>query len=229
MALTGAQAAAPTVDDRGRERHPAFGAIRAARITSSPGAVLFDSEITHSAFVRITVSPMGRKRDLNRDWLHPDIDPLIEVDLSEAQWASFVSSMNTSAVPCTIRATETQRDVPGLEFAPRLAESARETRQAAEKAFGQIKAALAALETAQETKAGAKAVRAAMRNLHYAIENAPANVEFAAQSLTEHTENVVAKARADIEAMVVTHAQQLGIDPAGATKAIGMTPAGEGN
>lgn len=216
---------APTLDEHGSEVHPAFGAIRAARISSNPGAVLFDSEITHSHTVRVTVSGMSRGRDLNHDWLHADSKPLLEVEMSEAQWASFVSSMNTSAVPCTIRAKETDWNVPGLEFAPRLAVSAKETREAATRAFSQIKAAMAALEEAQESKAGAKVIREKMRTLHYAIENAPANVEFASESLTKHTENVVQKARVDIEAMVVTHAKQIGIDPADVMLAISATPA----
>jgi hypothetical protein len=204
--------AAPTTNDEGWETHPAFGSITAHRISTTPGAVLFDSEIRHTYFVRVTIAPMERKRDLNRDWLHTGSRPLMEVDMSEAQWASFVSSMNTSGVPCTIRTKENDHDVPGLEFDARLAISAKETREAAHRAFEGIKEAMDALE-ALPSNAGVKARRAAMSKLHYAIANAPANVEFASKSLTEHTENVVQKARADIEAMVVTHAQQLGVEP----------------
>jgi hypothetical protein len=53
-----------------------------------------------------------------------------------------------------------------------------------------------------------------MRHLKAMIDNAPSNMEYAAVSLSEHAENVVQKARHDIEAMVVNKAQQLGIDPA---------------
>lgn len=203
---------APTTDLDGWEHHPAFGSITAHRISTTPGAVLFDSEIRHTYFVRVTIAPMMRKRDLNRDWLHSESHPLLEVDMSEAQWASFVSSMNTSGVPCTVRTKETDQFVPGLPFDARLALSAKETREAAHRAFDGIKEAMDALENL-DAKAGVKARKEAMRRLHYAIENAPKNVEFAAKSLTEHTENVVQKARADIEAMVVTHAQQLGVEP----------------
>lgn len=214
-----------TTNEDGWETHPAFGSITAHRITSNPGAVLFDSEIRHTAFVRVSISPMQRKRDLSRDWLHPDSHPLVEVDMSEAQWASFVSSMNTSGVPCTIRVTESDWNVPGLEFEARLALSAAETKSAAQKAFSEIEEAMAALESLP-SNAGVKARKEAMRRLHYAIEHAPANIEFAAQSLTKHTENVVQKARADIEAMVVTHAQKLGVEPTQMVREI--TAGGEG-
>ena len=201
----------PIVNEDGSESHPAYGAIRAARITSTPGAVLFDSDIRHQHLVRLTVTRMDRQRDLNRDWLRPGMLPLIEVDMSEAQWASFVSSLNTSGVPCTLRATETQQNVPGLEFAPRLQVSLQETRKAADRAFATIREAMQELESL-DGKAGVKARREAMRKLHYAIENAPKNAEFAGQSLAEHAENVVQKARADVEAMVASHADHLGID-----------------
>ena len=203
----------PTLNEHGDETHPAFGAITAHRVTSNPGVVLFDSEITHRQFIRVTISGMKRQRDLNRDWLFEDSKPYIEVDMSEAQWASFVSSMNTTAVPCTVRRTESEWDVPGLEFAPRLALSAQETVTAAEKAFARIKEAVDALDVALSQKSTAKEKREALRQVRLAVEGAPHNVKFASDSLTEHVENVVQKARADVEGMVVAHAKQLGIDP----------------
>ena len=201
----------PTTDKLGGEEHPAFGSISAHRIRTNPPSTLFDSEIQHGQIIRVTVGRMTRGRDLKRDWLHSNSRAqLIEVDMSEAQWASFVSSMNTSAVPCTIRTTETNHDVPGLHHRPRLGLSVDETHSAAEEAFGRIKEAMDALE-ALGSGAGIKARREAMRSLRAAIDNAPKNVKFASESLVEHSENVVAKARADIEAMVVTKAHQLGI------------------
>lgn len=198
-------------NDAGDETHPAFGSIRAARITSNPGSVLFDSEIRHPQFVRVTIGHMSRRRDLNRDWLHPERGAVAEVDMSESQWASFVSSVNTSAVPCTLRLTETCQDVPVLPFAPRLEQSAKETGAAARKAFADIEAAFAVLRDL-DPKAGVKARREAMHSLGVRIANAPSNVEFASRSLTEHTENVVQKARADIEAMMDASALRLGIE-----------------
>jgi hypothetical protein len=41
----------------------------------------------------------------------------------------------------------------------------------------------------------------------------PANMTFAAKSLSEHAENVVQRARADVEAMVLAKAAQLGLEP----------------
>lgn len=132
--------------------------------------------------------------------------------MSEAQWASFVSSMNTTGVPCTLRRTENDWRVPELPYQPRLAESMGEVKDAAVKAFGPIREAMAAYEKALEDKAPAKVRNAALRNLHFKIENSGGNMHFAAKMLVEHTENVVQKARADIEAMVLAEAMRLGLE-----------------
>lgn len=208
----------PTLNEHGAQTHPSWAMIGASRVSTGPqGAVLFDSDIRHQHSVVVRISTASRKRDLNRDWLHPERE-FVEVEMSEAQWASFVSSMNVgSGVPCTIRRRENDYAVPGAPFAPRLQESMDEVRDAAAHAAEKVAEAFAAYE-AHKT--------AANRNtLKYAIENMPANITFAAKSLSEHAENVVQRARADIEAMVVTKAQQLGIDPSD----IGVTQLGDGS
>jgi hypothetical protein len=214
--MTQRETVPPTTDSYGSEVHPAFGQISASRMTvgggPGAGAVLFDSDLKHQHTVRITVQRAVRKRNLNQDWIHETGPDLIEVELSEAQWASFVSSMNTSGVPCTIRATETDHRVPELPYDPRLAHSMAEVKGAAVATFGKIREARDAYEKALEEKAPAKVRNEALRALHYAIENSGASLTFAAKTLVEHTENVVQRARADIEAMVAAEATRLGLE-----------------
>ncbi|HEX8321599.1 hypothetical protein [Longimicrobium sp.] len=202
----------PTVNQYGAEEHPAFGMIRAARVTSTPGVVLFDSDIKHGTTIRITIEAATRKRENNHDWIHGGSKQLIEVELSEAQWASFVSSMNTSGVPATLRWVRGQGQLPELPFAPRLAKSMDAVKGAAERMFGRAKKAMATYEQALKDKAPAKVRNDALRDLHFALENAEANVGYASKVLREDTENVVQKARADIEAMVSQHAAHLGLE-----------------
>ncbi len=196
----------PTPAEYDGEQHPAWGMIGASRVsTSPPGAVLFDSDIQHAHTVIVRVSTATRRRNLNRDWNHPERE-FVEVEMSEAQWASFVSSMNSgSGVPCTIRRREDVAQVPGMPFAPRLQESMAEVRGAAAAAADKVAAAFAAYQAHKTVEN--------LRTLEAMIANMPANITFAASSLSEHAENVVQRARADIEAMVLTKAQQLGLDP----------------
>ena len=185
------------------ESNPAFGMIGAYRTSvGPPGAALFDSDIRHHHTVVLRIEHAERKRDLHRDWIHGR-NQIIEVEMSEAQWASFVSSMNTSGVPCTLRRIQGE-EIPRIEYAPRLEASMAETRRAADDAFAEIKEALAAYE---EKKSAEN-----LRTLRARINNAAPNVEFAGKSLAEHAENVVTKARADIEAMVADHAARLELE-----------------
>jgi hypothetical protein len=203
----------PTIDQWGGEVHPGFGMIGASRISiSNPGTTLFDSDIMHQHTVRVKISAASRKRDLGHDWIHSQKE-YIEVELSEAQWASFVSSMNVGdGVPCSIRHLNGEI-LPEFPHDPRLAHSIKETQEAANRAFDQIQAALAAYEALEPT-ASAKEKRNALGTLKATINNATPNVEFAGKTLTKMAENVVQKARVDIEAFVTTKARQLGLDPA---------------
>jgi hypothetical protein len=202
--------APPTAGPDGTEAHPAYALVSATRVTHSRGAVLFDSDLAHRQTIRVTVARATRRRDLSTDWIHATGPALVELDLSEAQWAAFVSSMNTPGVPCTLRATETDHDLPGLDLAPRLAASMDEARNAADKAFEQSRAALAAYEDALAS-GGAKDKRDALGRLRAALTNAAPNVAYASTRLAEHAENVVTKARADIEAMAAQQAAHLAL------------------
>lgn len=200
---------APTVNERGEEEHPAWVLVGASRISHSPpGAVLFDSDIRHQHYVVVRVMRAARKRSLGHDW-KSGRRTIIEFAMSEAQWASFVSSMNTGdGVPATLQFDGTLEDphVPGMPYAPRLQVSMDEVHGAAAAAEAKVQAAFAAYAE--------KKTAANLRALEIAIGHMTPNMDFAAQSLTEHAENVVQRARADIEAFVVQKAQQLGLDPA---------------
>lgn len=186
------------------ENHPAFAVISAVR-TSGGAAVLFDSDIQHQHTITVTISRASRQRDLHRDWIHGEREHLIEVEMSEAQWASFVSSINTTGVPCTLRRTETNQNVPGLLYEPRLRESMDEVRGTARRMRDRLDAALREVEE--------KPTKANIRSLRNALDGIESNMTFAARSLEEHAENVVQKARNDIEAMVTHRAVALGLDP----------------
>ena len=202
-------------NERGDETHPAFGLIGTSRgsvITNGRGgATLFDSDIQHQHIVTIRINTAVRKRDLHHDWIHAE-DQIVEVQLSEAQWASFVSSMNIGdGVPCTIT-RRGYESVPSIPFEPRLAKTMKETHEAADGAFDSIKDAMEAYQECLDRKAPAKERNDALRMLHSSINNAVPNVDYAGKVLVEHAEDVVQKSHADVEAYVVAKARQLGVD-----------------
>lgn len=195
------------IDERGDETHESWLMIRANHITSFPGARLFDSEIAHPHLVRVTIARCTRKRDLNRDWLH-STECLLEMDMSEAQWGAFVSSFGSAGVPATLAFFDGERVSGVADLDSRLARSHEEVRAAASRATEQVRAAQAAVDEAFERGAGKREMRELLRTLRIVTGNLPSNMEFAAKSMTEHVENVVTKARSDIEGMVVRAAAE---------------------
>ncbi len=191
------------IDEHGDEHHESWVLIRANRVSSHPGAKLFDSEIRHRHYITVTVQRCTRKRDLNRDWLYPVKAPLIEVDMSEAQWGAFVSSFgNGSGVPATLDFFE-NKQVPGVATNDsRLDKSHEEVKNAHARGLEKIREAEAAVRDAFDNKLGVRVTRQRLETLRRVIDQMPGSMEFAAKSLTEHVENVVTKARADIEGMV---------------------------
>ena len=188
----------PTVDERGVETHPSWALARASKVAGK--RALFGSDVQHDHFVRVTLVEASRARSLHRDWLNGNA-LVIEFDMSLAQWGAFVSSFgDRQGVPATISAHGGQ--VPQAPFESRLAVTAAEVADKARDATADVRDALAALEATVDGNEGKRAVKDALRRLQSTVGNLPANMRFAADSLTEHTEEVVSKARADIEAMV---------------------------
>jgi hypothetical protein len=85
------------------EDHPSYGMIRCSQVTSGKGVDLFGSSIRHTSTVRIRISSATLRRHLSDDD-HYRKNEIIEIELSPAQWAEFLTSMNQGdGVPCTLR------------------------------------------------------------------------------------------------------------------------------
>lgn len=199
-----------TVAEDGTESHESWLVLQLSKVSATPGMRLFDSEITHSRYVQVTVCRCIRKRDLNRDWKHAT-RVLMEFAMSQAQWGAFVSAFGDgSGAPATLTFDQSG-DVAQAPYESRMAEGAREVRDAGSKALAEVRDDYQALAAAFERGAGKREMRGLINTLGYRIGNGPANMEFAATSLTEHVENVVTKARADVEAMVLAAADNAGL------------------
>lgn len=190
------------IDEHGDETHESWVLIRANRV-STTGRRLFDSEIPHQHYIIVEAHRCSRRRDLHHDRLHAVRLPLFRVAMSEAQWGAFVSSFGQGdGVPATLEWLAGEGAVPSAPPESRLDQSQRDVRAKADEVFGVIREAAKEVEQAFEA-GGRRALREAIRNLTITLGNAGPNVEFVTKSLTEHVENVVTKARADIEGMAL--------------------------
>lgn len=183
------------------EKHPAYGMIGASRVSSTPGAALFGSDFQHQNFVKITILHGELSRSLSEDRHRGVGVPIVEVALSEAQWATFVSAMNVGyGVPCTLEIADGERK-PFIEPVTNRRE--------------QINAEVA--DTMQDTIEALEALRdaAPTKKLRQQAENAIAqiksNIPFVAKQFDEHVERTIEKAKIEVNAYVTNAVQRAGL------------------
>lgn len=177
-----------------RLNHPAFAQINVSRVSGH--AYLYGSDFTHHSSVRITISESELSRHLNNDWPFPKRE-IIEVEMSEAQWAAFVSSFGLGSGPqCTIRHRD-GKEVPGIPLRDEGAEFGREMSDQSKDALAALKRAADAVVNAKMSKKDAQAILAGIQK---AAQEIGVNADFVKECFDRHMENRVQKARTEIDA-----------------------------
>lgn len=184
------------------ETHPAYGMIGASRVTSSPpGVAMFGSDFQHQRFVKVTIMRGELSRSLSEDRHRGVGVPLVEVALSEAQWATFVSAMNIGhGVPCTLEIADGER-LPGIEPTTDRRE------QINAEVIDTMRDALTTLEELRE----AAPTNKLKKKVDMAIQQIKSNIPFVAKQFDEHVENTVEKAKIEVNAYVTQAIQRAGI------------------
>ncbi len=186
--------------------HPAYGQISAHRIQGTQ--VLYGSDFLHHNCVRINISRSTLRRDLSHDWYYPH-EELIEVDLSEAQWATFVSAMNQGSGPCcTIRHID-RKSVPELpDPKSRVDQFNKEVGEKLGGCLSEISDTLTHLDELGLPKGKAKAIR---EHLEHIQSELTCNLDFAAESFSKHAEETVEKAKTEVHGWMTNAIQRAGI------------------
>lgn len=185
------------INDEGTvEKHPAYAQIGANRV--SGGAYLYGSDFQHQHYITIQIHESDLHRQLSGDRASPH-RRLIEVAMSEAQWATFVSSLNQgSGVQCTLGFTPEAGLVPPivqpkdrkLQFSQEMLER-----------FDMATSALKDLATLiDESPLSGKKKDALKRQLQVAERNLAPNMDFVASRFDEHMERTVEKAKSEVNA-----------------------------
>ena len=213
----------PGAPDRLKVTHPAFAAIGASRV-SSAGDYLYGSDFEHRNYIRIRISRCTQYRDLSHDWHFPHIQPYIEVALSEAQWATFVSSFGQGdGIPCTLTFRDWPREGDNVPFGhtPEIAEppadrleqvnaEVQETLQDVDTGIQAALSKLAALKVPQ------KALKELTDLLEKARQNLTVNLPYVVRSFDKHAEDTVEKAKVEVNAYLTAAVQRAGLQALGA-------------
>ena len=193
--------------------HPAFGQITVHR--TSGQQYLYGSDFAHQYYVTIRIHESTLTRNLNRDWPHAPVAPIIEVALSEAQWATFVSSFNQGGgVQCTIQAREGDYLVPGLPAPDRRAQFHEE----AAEDLAEIETALTALR--QKVEANTAGLTKAkkddlLNHVNIAIRRVNDSLPFVAKQMDKHMEDTIERAKVEVHGYINAQISRAGLQALG--------------
>lgn len=186
--------------------HPAFGQITANRVSGH--TYLYGSDFDHNGYVTIRIKHSQQIRDLSHEWYYSGKD-IVEVALSEAQWATFVSSMNAGdGTPCTV-------DRIGNEAMPALPPP-RESKLQYEKEAKEAAAdAVAALERlrgkVEDMKIPARQKTELLSSIATARGALHSSIPFILSSFGEHAEKIVERAKVEVNAYATRTLMRLGL------------------
>jgi hypothetical protein len=191
-----------------RESHPAYAVMGASRVTSTPGAILFGSDFRHQSYIVVRIAGATLTRDLSHDWVHSSgRHTYIEVALSEAQWATFLSTLNVGdGVPATVQ----WRDGPVSAIAPMEDRRA----QFNEEIDARLADTLATLREALD----AAPTKAQKAKIAKAIQEIEANLPWVAQQFDKHAEETVERMKIEVSAYITGAINRAGL------KALGAAP-----
>ncbi|MDR3436402.1 hypothetical protein [Telmatospirillum sp.] len=213
-----------TIDDilGDRDEHPSYGIIQLSKI-SSTGTPLVGSPLLHHSVVGIKISTAFKGHEYGHDNFYAE-DLLLEINMSEHQWATFVSSFGVGGgTPVTLDC----RPAPGYTLqhvspppatSPRGAHTA-DVSQALTKAKAAIDT-LNGLMSSLAAKPVAKVKKADIENLHNAVTQVnnwlTGNLPFVQQCFEEAMEKTIASAKAEVAGFTTNMIVQAGLEHLGA-------------
>lgn len=207
------------VDGPGREKerketHPAYGQVAVTR-RSGGNMTLYGSDFRHNHTIALTIRASELHRNLSSDW-HYARQELVEVIMSEAQWASLVSSLNTGmGTPCTISHVMNEHRPAITPAASRADQFGAEMVKTLDKSIERIREVE---EMVEGLKLSAKAKKDLMMALRVSRENMAANIKFVAASFDEHMEESVEKAKSEIDGYLTNVVQRAGLTALGSAE-----------
>lgn len=190
--------------------HPAFGQITISRVSSSHGQNLYGADFKHSHFLELTIVESELVRDLSYD-RHSPGRQLIQVSMTEAQWATFVSSPNTGGgTPCTLERiygkgvpaipARRQEDVAKSEVKEQVASLVKSIDKAIAEVGGVIGQSLSNVKRDK-----------IMDHLHALRATVSAGIPWVAQQFDEHMETTVEHAKVEVNAYMQSAIQRAGL------------------
>lgn len=198
-------------DDNVKSTHPSFGQISVSKVQGRN--VMFGSDFVHHNFVSLRVHTAEHNRNLSHDWVFPR-ECVLELNMSEAQWATFVSSFNTQGVPCTLRYVRGDDDTrPSLPDPDLRREFSDEVLRTMNDSIDRLHALQDKVRNSTMGKGLQKEISTAIM---MAIQEIESNVPFIKESFDKHVETSVEKAKVEVNAYMTNQIMRAGLEKLGA-------------
>ena len=201
-----------------RYTHPAYGTISVIKGSAGQGGLeLFGSNLNHRSVLTITLTTAHLDRHLNRDWIHPQRD-VVSFQMSEAQWASFVSAQGGAAVPITFERRPDDSApvhlVAGIESPETMMEQF--DREIRERCAKYVETASSLVERIQLAMQDGKANKGTLKDLLDLATTLsigmPNSMAFVQRQMAEAMEKTVSAGKIELEAYVNDMATRTGLE-----------------
>lgn len=194
--------------------HPAYAQISVSRVSGETH--LYGSDFNHQHYVSISIKSSCLHRTLSRDWPLATSQEYISIDMSEAQWAEFVSSFNVgSGVQCTLVSFKGEK-ISSLP--PPESKEEKFKNEARETLTDALKALTGLSESIKTTKLSQKQQIDLLEQVDTVRRELLDTLPYVLDSFNEYMETTVQKAKVEINshathAIVKAGVEALGIEP----------------
>lgn len=200
-------------DENKVEKENYMGMISWSRAQTGSQRNYFGSEIKTDHPIILKVCQGEVERGLSRNWYHAQNKPIVEVELTPIQWAEFLTSGNTTGIPCTITQKNGERmdEVPQTKiidyFETETQETFDEFEKGADRIIGKVKEALNSGKPM-----GKKQMEELLTALDTYKHNTVSNIKYVKNTFKETMSEIVVKGKAEVNAFVEAKALQLGME-----------------
>lgn len=188
--------------------HPSFCQIQASRV-SGGASNLYGSRASHQHKVAIRIFTSKHiVEDYFQERFFGDRKEIIEVEMTESQWATFISTMNVGmGTPCTLGRLQGERIPPPPIPVSHKEHFDEQVKDKYRKILKELNEKLnKALEQIDEMKISNKMKESLKKNIALPFQHFESNSEFFVECMEEEKEKIVTTAKQEIEA-AVTHAR----------------------
>lgn len=217
-------------DDEFEREHPSYGILHIARTSGggSSAVRLFGSPLaTHYGTIRLSISKGRWIHGLHHDRYYGMGKDFIEIEMSAAQFADAITSLNIgSGTPCTIRYVSGER-VPSPPDYPTEAEHIRDDFENSLNTFATKAHQYRKRIEGLTSKLSAKAKEEIRIALDVIEQQLTSNVPFVVKQFQEATTRVTSAAKAEVEAFVTGAVRAAGLQSIAEGRLPSLLPSGE--